>query len=152
MHLLRERVWPRDPIAVFEALSDASALSRDPRELAEAARRIAVPQQLRHDGTSTLRPLIVAPDFESELARMWSPEGGLAPDPRTALHVREAIVRYAEDPACAPHALVVTAPLRPLLAEFLERTSPAVAVYAYAELPAEIALEPAGIVEAPAAA
>ena len=152
VHLLRERVWPRDPIAVFEALSDASALSRDPRELAEAARRIAVPQQLRHDGTSTLRPLIVAPDFESELARMWSPEGGLAPDPRTALHVREAVVRYAEDPACAPHALVVTAPLRPLLAEFLERMSPAVAVYAYAELPPEIGLEPAGVVEAPAAA
>jgi flagellar biosynthesis protein FlhA len=152
VYLLRERVWPRDPVAVFEALSDAAAVSRDPRELAEAARRIAVPQQLRRDGTSALRPLIVAPDFESELARMWSPEGGLAPDPRTALHVREAIVRYADDPACAPHALVVTAPLRPLLAEFLERTSPAVAVYAYAELPAEIALEPAGIVEAPAAA
>ena len=37
--LLRERAWPRDPIAVFEAMLDASAHAREPRELAEAARR-----------------------------------------------------------------------------------------------------------------
>jgi flagellar biosynthesis component FlhA len=63
------------------------------------------------------------------------------------LHVRETVARYAADAACAPHAIVVTAPLRPLLAEFLERTLPGVAVYAYAELPPEIALEPAGVLE-----
>ncbi|MDP9104906.1 MAG: hypothetical protein M3N49_03140, partial [Candidatus Eremiobacteraeota bacterium] len=83
---------------------------------------------------------------------MWSADGGLAPDPNTAIHVREAIARYAADEACAPHAVVVTAPLRPLLAEFLERTAPSVAVYAFAELPAELALEPAGVVDTPPAA
>jgi flagellar biosynthesis protein FlhA len=146
-YLLRERAWPRDPVAVFEALADAAATTRDPRELAEAARRVIVPQQLRCDGAQLLRPLIVAPQLESELARMWSADGGLAPDPQTALHVRESVARYAADAANAPHAIVVTAPLRPLLAEFLERALPAVAVYAYAELPPEIALEPVGVVE-----
>ena len=148
VHLLRERAWPRDPVAVFEALVDAAAVTRDPRDLAEAARRAIVPQQLRRDGTRRLRPLILEPAFEAELARMWSADGGLAPDPTTAMHVRETIARYAADDACAPHAIVVTAPLRPLLAEFLERTAPGVAVYAFAELPPELALEPAGIVEA----
>jgi flagellar biosynthesis protein FlhA len=149
VHLLRERAWPRDPIAVFEALVDAAATTRDPRDLTEAARRIIVPQQLRRDGVVRLRPLIFAPEFEAELARMWSSDGGLAPDPATALHVRETIARYAAEPAHAPHAIVVTAPLRPLLAEFLERSAPGVPVYAYAELPPEVALEPAGIAGAP---
>ncbi len=151
VYLLRERAWPRDPVAVFEALVDAAATTRDPRDLAEAVRRAIVPQQLRRDGGRRLRPLILEPAFEAELARMWSPDGGLAPDPATAIHVRETIAHYAADDACAPHALVVTAPLRPLLAEFLERTAPAVAVYAFAELPPELALEPAGVVEAPVA-
>jgi flagellar biosynthesis protein FlhA len=150
VHLLRERVWPRDPVAVFEALVDAAPVTRDPRELAEAVRRIVVPQQLRRDGTERLRPLIVAPQLESELARMWSAGGGLAPDPRTAVHVRETIARYTAEPSYAPHAIVVTAPLRPLLAEFLERTSSGVAVYAYAELPPEFGLEPVAVLAAPA--
>ncbi|HEY0382972.1 MAG TPA: flagellar biosynthesis protein FlhA [Candidatus Elarobacter sp.] len=151
VHLLRERAWPRDPVAVFEALVDAAATTRDPRELAEAARRAIVPQQLRRDGTHRLRPLIFSPAFEAELARMWSPDGGLAPDPQTAIHVRETVARYAADETCAPHAVVVTAPLRPLLAEFLERTAPGVAVYAFAELPPELGLAPAGVVEEAAA-
>ena len=145
VHLLRERVWPRDPVAVFEALVDSAVTTRDPRELAESVRRVIVPQQLRRDGTNRLRPLILAPQLESELARMWSTSGGLAPDPRTALHVRETIARYAGEPSYAPHAIVVTAPLRPLLAEFLERTASGVAVYAYAELPPDLALEPVAV-------
>jgi flagellar biosynthesis component FlhA len=134
---------------VFEALVDAAAATRDPRDLAEAARRAIVPQQLRHDGTHRLHPLILAPEFEAELARMWSPDGGLAPDPNTAIHVRETVARYAADDAYAPHAVVVTAPLRPLLAEFLERAARGVAVYAFAELPPELALEPVGVLDGP---
>ena len=151
VHLLRERVWPRDPVATFEALVDAAASARDPRELAEAARRAIVPQQLRRDGVTRLRPLIVAPELEAELARMWTADGGLAPDPATALHVRESIARYAAEPEHAPHAVVVTAPLRPLLAEFLERGAAGarLAVYAYAELPSELGLEPAAMLAAP---
>ena len=148
VHLLRERAWPRDPITVFESLADAAAATRDARELAEAARRVIIPQQLARDGTRRLRPLIFAPQLESELGRMWLPGGGLAPDPRTALHVRESIARYAANPEYAPHAVVVTAPLRPLLAEFLERSSSGVAVFAYAELPPEIELEPVAVIEA----
>jgi flagellar biosynthesis protein FlhA len=148
-HLLRERTWPRDPVAVFEALVDAASASRDPRELAEAARRVVVPQQLRREGITALRPLILAPDFEAELSRMWSSDAGLAPDPQTALYLREHVTRYRADESQAPHAVVVTAPLRPLLAEFLDRTAPGTAVYAYAELPPECALVPAGLIQEP---
>jgi len=148
-HLLRERAWPRDPVAVFEALLDAAATVREPRELAEAVRRAIVPQQFRRDGVTRLQPLLLAPAFDAELARMWSADGGLAPDPQTALHLRAQVGAFAADGSFAPHALVVTAALRPLLAEFLERVGPAIDVYAFSEVPPSVALEPAGVLDAP---
>jgi flagellar biosynthesis protein FlhA len=144
--LLRERAWPRDPIAVFEAMLDAAPQSREPRELAEAVRRIVVPLQFRRDGVARIRPLILAPAFDAELARMWSSETGLAPDPQSARFVRERVAQYLADPSCAPHALVVSAALRPLLAEFLERVGPRIDVYAFGEIPPETELDPSAVV------
>jgi flagellar biosynthesis component FlhA len=80
---------------------------------------------------------------------MWSAEGGLAPDPQSALHLRGTVDRFIADGAFAPHALVVSAPLRPLLAEFFERVGPRIDVFAFGEIPAGVALEPAGVVDAP---
>ena len=149
--LLRERAWPRDPVAVFEAMLDAAPHAREPRELAEAVRRVIVPQQFRRDGRARVQPLILAPAFDAELARMWSGETGLAPDPQTARHLRENVERFLADPAFAPHAVVVTGPLRPLLAEFFERVGPRVDVYAFGEIPPGAELEPAAVLDAPEA-
>lgn len=151
MLLLRERAWPRDPITVFETMIDAAAHAREPRDLAEAVRRQIVPQQLRRDGVRAMHPLIFAPGFEAELARMWSPDGGLAPDPATALHVRSAVETYLADAAHAPHSVVVTAALRAFLAEFLERAGVRVDVYCFTEIPVSVALTPAAIVDEPPA-
>jgi flagellar biosynthesis protein FlhA len=148
--LLRERVWPRDPVAIFEAVLDAAAVSRDPRELGEAARRVVVPQQFRREGIRRFRPLIFAPHFESELARMWSPGAGLAPDPVTALHVRATVEAFVQNALPGPYAIVATAGLRPVLAEFFEQTALRIDVFAYTEIPSEVVLEPAGIIDAPA--
>jgi flagellar biosynthesis protein FlhA len=148
--LLRERAWPRDPIAVFEAMLDAVPAAREPRELAEAVRRAIVPAQLRRDGITVMRPLILAPEFDAELARCWSADAGLAPDPQSALHLRAGIAEFTADGRYAPHALVVTAALRPLLSEFLARVGPAVEVYAFGEIPPSVNLEPAAVLDAPA--
>ena len=147
VQLLRERAWPRDPIAVFEAMLDIAPATRDARELTEAARRTIVPQQFRRDALTRIAPLIFAPQLEAELARMWSGSSGLAPDPRTALHVRAELERYLADATYAPHAVVTTAALRPLLADFFERTAVTVDVFAYTEIPPEVRLEPAGIID-----
>ncbi len=146
--LLRERTWPRDPVTVFEAMLDAAARVREPRDLAEAVRRVIVPQQLRRDGVTHVRALMLEPQVDAELARMWSPDGGLAPDPATAVHVRDAVERYMADPTFAPHAVVVSATLRPLLAEFLERVGPRADVYAFSEIPPSVAIEPAFLLDA----
>jgi flagellar biosynthesis protein FlhA len=144
--LLREGAWPRDPIAVFEAMLDAAATTRDARELAEAARRSIVPQQFRREGVRTIAPLIFDPVFEAELARMWSPVGGLAPDPATALHVRGRVADYLAQPLDVPHTIVCTAVLRPMLSDFFEKTGLSIAVYAYNELPAHMELRAAGVI------
>lgn len=148
--LLRERAWPRDPIAIFETLLDAALTSRDARELTEAVRRVVVPAQLRREGIGRIRPLILAPRFESELARMWTAGGGLAPDPATAVYVRARIEAYLNESAAGGHAIVATAALRPLLAEFFDQVGLRIDVFAYTEIPADINLEPAGIIDAPA--
>jgi flagellar biosynthesis protein FlhA len=149
--LLRERAWPRDPVAVFEAMVDAAPHAREPRDLAEAVRRIVVPQHFRHSGTARIRPLIFAPDFDAELTRMWSNETGLAPDPHTARHVRDHAERFLADAAFAPHTVLVSATLRPLLAEFFERVGPRLDVFAFGEIPPEVSIEPALVCAAPLA-
>jgi flagellar biosynthesis protein FlhA len=146
--LLRERAWPRDPVAVFEAMLDAAPHAREPREIAEAARRVIVPQHFRRENIAHIRPLMLAPELDAELARMWSSDG-LAPDPATALHLRAAVEAFVADPSFAPHCVVTTAALRPLLADFFERVGPRVTVYAFAELPPSVAVEPAAVIGPP---
>jgi flagellar biosynthesis protein FlhA len=129
--LLREQAWPRDPIAVLEAMLDAE--TRDPIELAEAARRRIVPDLLRRKGVRALEPLLIDPLF--------------CLDPAETLDLRDRVDAYA---ARVPHeraAVVCTAALRPQIADFLHRSGIRVDVLSYGELPPELALEPREMVK-----
>ena len=139
--LFRERAWPRDAIAVLEAMVDAG--TRDPAELAEAARRAIVPDLLRRR-VAPLEPLLLDPSLERALVNAWS--GAQALEPETTLHVRERIEAYAARVPRERAAIVCTAPLRPLLADLLGRSGLQLDVYAYAELPPEMQFQPAEIV------
>lgn len=142
--LLREGAWPRDPIAVLEAMLEAS--THDARELAEAARRAIVPDLLRRRGVSQLEPAIIDPDFERSLAEAWCRCGSEALDPATALALRKRVEAYAAAVPRDRAAVVCTALLRPVLADFLLRSGIRVNVYAYGELPAEVALAPREVI------
>jgi flagellar biosynthesis protein FlhA len=144
--LLRERIWPRDPVATLEALVDASAVTRDPRELAEAVRRKVVPGLLRRRALAALEPLIIEPAFEAEL-QAWLVDGTFAPHPETAAHVRSVAGTYATRVARERSALICTATLRAALADFLQRFGLRLDVYAFGELPPELELRPAMILE-----
>jgi flagellar biosynthesis protein FlhA len=144
--LLAEGAWPRDTIATFEALVDASATTRDPRALAEAVRHRIVPMQLRRRATHALDALIVEPGFDAELAA-WLVDGTLAPQPDTALHVRATASEYVTRVPRERAAVVCTATLRAALAEFLSRFGLRVDVFAYGEIPPEFELRPALVLE-----
>jgi flagellar biosynthesis protein FlhA len=142
--LLREGAWPRDPVRVLEAMLEAG--TRDPRDLAESARRAIVPGLLRRRDVAHLEPAIFEPEFERRLTASWSGFGADAAAPSTALELRDRIERYAAAVPRDRAAIVCTAALRPLLADFLLRSAIRVGVYAYGELPGELALHPAEVI------
>jgi len=140
--LLRKRVWPRDPVAVLESMIESAVSSRDPRDLAESARRCAIPALLRRKQTPELEPLLLDPQLEQALAA-----GGAAADPQIVVRIRDQAESYVKSVAPQRAAIVCTSAIRPLVADFLARSGLRIGVYSYAELPAEIRLAPAGIVK-----
>jgi flagellar biosynthesis protein FlhA len=141
--LLRERAWPRDPVAVLEAMIDAAAVSRDPRDLAEAARRVVVPGLLRRRGIDLLEPLLLDPQLERSLGASFTGSGVGAIDPGLAVRIRDRAEAYAAATPPSQAAIVCMAAIRPLLADFLWRSGVRLPVYSYAELPEDIRLVPA---------
>ncbi len=142
-YLLREQAWPRDPLQVLHAMLEAA--SRDPRDLAEAARRAIVPEQLRRRGITLLQPLILDPQTERDLCHAWSGPGD-APDPARALALRDRIAAYAATVPKDRAAVVCTGGLRPVLADLLLRSGIRAEVFSFAELPPELQLVPAEVV------
>jgi flagellar biosynthesis protein FlhA len=144
--LLAEGAWPRDAIATLEALVDASAVTRDPRELTEAVRRRIVPLALRRRAPAVLEALVVEPEFERELVA-WLVEGTLAPQPDAAVRVRGIVGAYLARVPRERAALVCGAALRAPLAEFLRRFGYRIEVFAYGELAPEVDLRPAMVLD-----
>jgi flagellar biosynthesis protein FlhA len=143
--LLREGAWPRDPVGVLETMLEAG--TRDPQELAESARRTVVPALLRHRETRSLAPIAFDPEFERSLLDAWT--GGARPaSAAMAAAVRDRIASYAASIPRERAAVVCTAALRPLLADFLLRSGVRVSVFGYGELPPELVLEPAAVLGA----
>ncbi len=143
-YLLREQAWPRDPVLVLQAMLDSP--SRDPRDLAEAARRAIVPDLLRKRGIERLEPLMLDAECDRDLAREWTGLGGQAvPDPQRAIALRDEVTAYVRQVARERAAVLCSAALRPVLADLLLRSGVRVDVLSYAELPTELPLEPAGL-------
>ncbi len=150
--LLRERVWPRNPVAALEAMIDASAQSRDPRDLADAARKVLVPPLLHSRKLRELPALMLDPEFEGHVSAAWSGGDGAAADPHLALHVRERVAHYVKSVPAGHAYIVCTSTFRRHLADLLERFGLRVEVFAFGELPNDVSVRPAAIVSDPRAA
>ncbi len=148
--LLADRVWPRDPIAVLETLVEGSRESHDPERLVERVRRRIVPEGLRRRAVDALEALVFAAALEAELVA-WLVDGTLVADPQTASWLRGELQRYAGSVARERAAVVCTAALRPALAGFVRRFALRLDVVSYAELPPELELRPACVLEPPKA-
>ena len=142
--LLREMVWPRDPVRVLEAMLEAQ--TRDAAELAESARRVIVPDLLRRRAVTALEPAIFDPEFERTLVAAWTHAGSESASPSVALALRDRIGEYGAGRPRDRAAIVCTAALRPLLADFLLRSGIKIDVFSYGELPAELALLPSDVI------
>ena len=141
--LLRERVWPKDPVAILQALLESS--SRDPRELAEAARGAVVGDLLRRRGRLRLEPLVFDPMTERMLVGSWTAGEG-AIDPTRAVEVLAAVERFSAGRSREEAQVVCTSALRPLLADLLARSGISAEVFSYGEIPGDVQLVPAHVV------
>ena len=148
--LLRERIWPRDPVATIEAMLEAAASSRDPRDLADEARKLLVAPLLRRRNLQELSVLMFDPEFERRLSLEWNGAEGF--DPKLALYVRERVERYMGSAPPGRAMLLCTSSFRRTLSELLARFSVSVDVFAFSELPGDLKVKPAEIVGPPEAA
>jgi flagellar biosynthesis protein FlhA len=146
--LMRERVWPRNPVSALEAMIDASAYSRDPRDLADAARKVLVPPLLHSRKLRELPALMFDPEFEAQVASGWHGSDG-APDPQLAMHIRDRVERYAKALPGGHAYVVCTSPFRRHLSDLLEKFGLRVEVYGFGELPNDISVRPACVVTDP---
>jgi flagellar biosynthesis component FlhA len=112
---------------------------------------VLVPAQLRRRALETLEPLLIEPELERRLAASFEPAGA-APDPELAVTLRDAAESYVDQHEGPGIALLCTAAIRPLIAEFLDRSGLRLPVYSYAEIPPEMRIVPAAVAAAKLAA
>jgi flagellar biosynthesis protein FlhA len=154
-HLLREGVSVRDLGTILEAIGDRAQLTREPAQLAEAARQ-ALGRMITSgylDEENTLRAISLDPALELEVADSLAltPEGEvLALDP---LRARALIASLGDSvdrmtASGARPVVVCSSRVRRHLRQLVEQAFPQLAVVSYNEIVAGVRVESAGLVAA----
>src|SRR5271165_5334457 len=155
-NLLRENIAILNLPLILECVADFAALSKNPDDLSELARRrlgmYFVPAYECRAGV--VKAFTLDPRLEQLLVGKIhrSPtEIGLAVDPATGRYLVEELgKRYGSSGPDIPSVLVVSTEVRLALRRFLEPSFPRLVVLAFQELPAATEIENAGIVALPA--
>jgi flagellar biosynthesis protein FlhA len=154
-HLLREGISIRDLGTILEALGDAALLTRDPAQLAEAARR-ALARTITAtllDEEKTLRVIGLDAAIEHEMAEslLQTAEGEvLSLDPARASSLLASLGEQVERLTAAGRRPVVlcSSRVRRHVRRLAEQAFPQLAVVAYNEVVPGIRIETAGLVTA----
>jgi flagellar biosynthesis protein FlhA len=154
-HLLREGVSIRDLGTILEAIGDRAMLTREPAQLAEAARQ-ALGRSITSgylDAENTLRAISLDPALELEVAESLAltPEGEvLALDPVRARALLASLGDSVDRMTASGGRPVVvcSSRVRRHLRQLVEQAFPQLAVVSYNEIVAGIRVESAGLVAA----
>jgi flagellar biosynthesis protein FlhA len=154
-HLLREGVSIRDLGTILEAIGDRALLTRDPAQLAEAARQ-ALGRTITAsflDEEKTLRAISLDAALEHEVADSLAqtPEGEvLGLDPVRARALLTSLGEHVDRQAASGRRPVVlcSSRVRRHLRRLVEQAFPQLAVVSYNEIVPGIKVETAGLVTA----
>jgi flagellar biosynthesis protein FlhA len=154
-HLLREGVSIRDLGTILEAIGDRAMLTREPAQLAEAARQ-ALGRSITSgylDAENTLRAISLDPALELEVADSLAltPEGEvLALDPVRARALLASLGDSVDRMTATGGRPVVvcSSRVRRHLRQLVEQAFPQLPVVSYNEIVAGIRVENAGLVAA----
>jgi flagellar biosynthesis protein FlhA len=155
-NLLAEGISIRNLAGILEKVSDYAAVTKNPDELSEYARRALGPQLVRPFQTEggALRAITLDPRLEQQLAqgvRQTPTEVALVVEPGLARHVMERLSKCVQQMLAAGHPpVVLCAPqLRLAFRRFFEHAFGELAVLSYAEIPPRVQIQPAAVIPAP---
>ncbi|HET7624110.1 MAG TPA: flagellar biosynthesis protein FlhA [Verrucomicrobiae bacterium] len=155
-NLLAEGISIRNLAGILEKVSDYASVTKNPDELSEHARRALGSQIVKPFQTETggLQAITLDPRLEQQIAqgvRQSPTEISLMMEPKLARHIVDSLSKriqhlltVGQPPVvmCAPH-------IRLAFRRFFETTFSDLTVLSYAEVPARIEIQNAGIIPCP---
>ena len=140
-NLLQENIPIRDMRTIAETLAEHAPMSQDPAMLTAAVRVTLGRSIVQHiSGLADEIPVITLdPELEQILQKSMQVAGGEAAgiEPGLIERMHKALEESMQQQELAgqPAVLLVSAPLRPWLAQFIRHTIPGMHVLAYNEIP-----------------
>jgi len=153
-NLLAEGVSIRNLAGILEKVGDYAALSKNPDELSEHARRALVGQLSKpYQEKGRMTAITLDPKLEQQIAtgvRQLPNEVALTLEPRLARHLVEALSKQIQAMiAAGQQPLVLCAPqIRLAFRRFFETTFPDLAVLSYSEIPPRVDIQSAAMLTA----
>ena len=155
-NLLAEGVSIRNLAGILEKVSDYTAVTKNPDELSEHARRglgVQIARPYQQDG-GALRAITLDPKLEQEIAkgvRQSPTEIALVLEPKVARHIMDCLTKFLQQMIAAGHPpVVLCAPqIRLGFRRFFESTFGELAVLSYAEIPPRIQIQNAAMIPCP---
>ncbi len=152
-NLLAEGISIRNLAGILEKVSDYAALTKNPDELSEHARRALGPQIVKPyqgDG-GKLQAITLDPRLEQQIAqgvRQSPSEINLMIEPRLARHIVDTLSQRVQQLLSAgQQPIVMCAPqIRLAFRRFFENTFADLTVLSYAEVPARVEIQNAGVI------
>jgi flagellar biosynthesis protein FlhA len=155
-NLLAEGISIRNLAGILEKVSDYASVTKNPDELSEHARRALGSQIVKpfQNDTGSLQAITLDPRLEQQIAqgvRQSPTEISLMMEPKLARHIVDSLSKriqhlltVGQPPVvmCAPH-------IRLAFRRFFETTFTDLTVLSYAEVPARIEIQNAGIIPCP---
>ncbi len=152
-NLLAEGISIRNLSGILEKVGDYAALTKNPDELSEHARRALGAQLTRpfQGENGSVRAITIDPKLEAQLTqgvRQSASEVALIVEPRLARHVIDSLSRVIQQMlAAGQQPVILCAPqLRLAFRRFFENTFADLAVLSYAEIPPRVQVQNAAVI------
>jgi flagellar biosynthesis protein FlhA len=155
-NLLAEGIAIRNLAGILERVSDYAAITKNPDELSEHARRALGAQITKpyQSDQGAVHALTLDPRLEQQIAqglRQTPTEVTLTMEPKLARHIMDRLSQAIQKMlSTGQHPVVLCSPhIRLAFRRFFETTFADLAVLSYAEIPARVEVQSAGVIPLP---
>ncbi|MBC8003320.1 MAG: flagellar biosynthesis protein FlhA [Opitutaceae bacterium] len=152
-NLLAEGISIRNLAGILEKVGDYAALTKNPDELSEHARRALSAQIVKpyQQDNGSLRAITMEPKLEQQIAqgvRQSPTEISLVMEPKLARHVVESLSQRIQQLLAAgqPPVVLCAPQIRLAFRRFFETTFAELSVLSYAEVPARVEIQSAATI------